>query len=227
MKTVIGGTDFMSGGGWFTLDDHPGDTSLKFFTIARPRPHRRDYFHQAGRQVRQFRPAGSDGLRARLDALRLSSQIRTSTRNTSMCSPSIIYAMCGTMKRTEYSLTTFLCSKSPAPIPNPLHRDPQPAQEPRWPFVRTQRREDEAAAGGKILRGKGLAKPTAPFWMTQAPENTFPVFPITATISPSASPLPRPVTTSKNSAILLNCTSSIPDLPLWMTGVCHWDRGTP
>ena len=35
MKTVIGATDFMSGGGWFTLDDHPGDVSLEFFSIAR------------------------------------------------------------------------------------------------------------------------------------------------------------------------------------------------
>lgn len=35
MKTVIGGTDFMSGGGWFTLDDHPGDVSLKFFSLIR------------------------------------------------------------------------------------------------------------------------------------------------------------------------------------------------
>jgi glucosylceramidase len=35
MKTVIGGTDFMSGGDWFTLDDHPGDRELRFFTVAR------------------------------------------------------------------------------------------------------------------------------------------------------------------------------------------------
>jgi glucosylceramidase len=35
MKTVIGATDFMSAGPFYTYDDHPGDTELKFFSIRR------------------------------------------------------------------------------------------------------------------------------------------------------------------------------------------------
>lgn len=35
MKTVIGATDFMSAGPWYTYDDNPGDTELKLFSIRR------------------------------------------------------------------------------------------------------------------------------------------------------------------------------------------------
>ncbi len=35
MKTVMGATDFMAAGPFFTYDDHPGDTALKFFSISR------------------------------------------------------------------------------------------------------------------------------------------------------------------------------------------------
>jgi glucosylceramidase len=35
MKTPIGGTDFMSAGGWYTYDDTPGDVGMKHFSIAR------------------------------------------------------------------------------------------------------------------------------------------------------------------------------------------------
>ncbi|HWB97107.1 MAG TPA: glycoside hydrolase family 30 protein [Bryobacteraceae bacterium] len=35
MKTVLGGTDFMSAGGWYTYDDTPGDVELRNFSITR------------------------------------------------------------------------------------------------------------------------------------------------------------------------------------------------
>lgn len=35
MKTVIGATDFMSAGPWYTYDDHPGDTAMQHFSIQR------------------------------------------------------------------------------------------------------------------------------------------------------------------------------------------------
>ncbi len=35
MKTVIGATDFMAAGPFYSYDDHPGDTALKFFSIER------------------------------------------------------------------------------------------------------------------------------------------------------------------------------------------------
>jgi glucosylceramidase len=35
MKTVIGATDFMSAGQWFTYNDHPGDLAMGQFSIAR------------------------------------------------------------------------------------------------------------------------------------------------------------------------------------------------
>ena len=35
MKTVIGATDFMSAGPFYTYNDHPGDTGMKLFSIAR------------------------------------------------------------------------------------------------------------------------------------------------------------------------------------------------
>jgi glucosylceramidase len=35
MKTVIAGTDFMSAGPWYTYDDTPGDVDMKQFSIAR------------------------------------------------------------------------------------------------------------------------------------------------------------------------------------------------
>lgn len=35
MKTVLGGTDFMSAGPWFTYNDHPGDGMMERFRIAR------------------------------------------------------------------------------------------------------------------------------------------------------------------------------------------------
>ncbi len=35
MKTVIGATDFMSAGPYYTYDDHPGDVALKLFSIER------------------------------------------------------------------------------------------------------------------------------------------------------------------------------------------------
>ena len=35
MKTVIGATDFMAAGPFYTYDDHPGDTSMKLFSIQR------------------------------------------------------------------------------------------------------------------------------------------------------------------------------------------------
>jgi glucosylceramidase len=35
MKTVIGATDFMSAGPYYTYDDHPGDTEMRFFSIQR------------------------------------------------------------------------------------------------------------------------------------------------------------------------------------------------
>ena len=35
MKTVIGATDFMSAGPWYTYDDTPGDVEMKHFSIAR------------------------------------------------------------------------------------------------------------------------------------------------------------------------------------------------
>src|SRR5207302_859545 len=35
MKTVIGATDFMSAGPFYTYDDHPGDVGMKLFSIQR------------------------------------------------------------------------------------------------------------------------------------------------------------------------------------------------
>jgi glucosylceramidase len=35
MKTPLAGTDFMSAGPWYTYNDHPGDTAMKQFSIAR------------------------------------------------------------------------------------------------------------------------------------------------------------------------------------------------
>ena len=35
MKTVIAATDFMAAGPFYTYDDHPGDTAMKFFSIRR------------------------------------------------------------------------------------------------------------------------------------------------------------------------------------------------
>ena len=35
MKTVIGATDFMAAGPFYTYDDHPGDTAMKLFSIQR------------------------------------------------------------------------------------------------------------------------------------------------------------------------------------------------
>ena len=35
MKTVLAGTDFMSGGPWYTYDDTPGDVEMRHFTIQR------------------------------------------------------------------------------------------------------------------------------------------------------------------------------------------------
>ncbi len=35
MKTVIGATDFMSAGPYYTYDDHPGDVAMKLFSIER------------------------------------------------------------------------------------------------------------------------------------------------------------------------------------------------
>lgn len=35
MKTVIGATDFMAAGPWYSYDDHPGDTAMQRFSIQR------------------------------------------------------------------------------------------------------------------------------------------------------------------------------------------------